>query len=52
MNYKDNKISFLEHRIEALENHLDKKIKQAVKIIKTTDEGQIIPLLKQALNPT
>ena len=25
---------------------------QAVKIIKTTDEGQIIPLLKQALKPT
>jgi hypothetical protein len=34
MNYKDNKISFLEHRVEALENHLDKKIKQAVKLIK------------------
>jgi len=34
MNYKDDKINYLEHRVEALENHLNKKIQQAVKLIK------------------
>jgi len=34
MNYNEDRINFLEHRIEALEKHLDKKIKQAIRIIK------------------
>jgi len=35
MDRNESKINFLEHRIEALENHLDKKVKQAIRIIKT-----------------
>jgi FtsZ-binding cell division protein ZapB len=34
MNYNEDRINFLEHRVEALENQLNKKIKQAIRIIK------------------
>ena len=34
MNYNEDRINFLVHRVEALENHLDKKMKQAIRIIK------------------
>lgn len=34
MNYNEDRINFLEQRVEALENQLNKKIKQAIRIIK------------------
>ncbi len=34
MNYNEDRINFLEHRVEALEKHLDNKMKQAIRIIK------------------
>ena len=34
-NFKEQEINFLKHRVEAIQNHCDKKIAQAMRIIKT-----------------
>lgn len=38
--YKDREIEFLQQRVEAIQNHCEKKIAQAMRIIKVLRNGK------------